>query len=231
MNTSQKIQRAYSALVVGAAITMTACTSQLTGVGADGSFKCGRAEGIPCTPMHVIDSAISNGSIADLRNGVDPSRATGPSAAAFSGQQGRTTKEGGTQGVEYVQPRDVRTPWSGIPVRTPEKVLRVLFFPYLDADNDLHDQKYIYVTVAGGDWTLDASRFNPRSNVFRTIYPLQVAGGAGQASGANAANGGATAPTAAASSPFPTGEPASPSLLQKAKQAVDGTVPSDSPAQ
>jgi conjugal transfer pilus assembly protein TraV len=62
-------------------------------------------------------------------------------------------------------------PHSGAPLRTPERIVRVWMAPFEDAEGDLHDQKYFYVTVTPGSWTIEAHRANIKST-FQQVTPL-----------------------------------------------------------
>ena len=62
-------------------------------------------------------------------------------------------------------------PHSGAPLRTPERIVRVWMAPFEDAEGDLHDQKYFYVTVTPGSWTIEAHRANIK-RTFQQVTPL-----------------------------------------------------------
>ncbi|TDR30287.1 TraV family lipoprotein [Hydromonas duriensis] len=47
-----------------------------------------------------------------------------------------------------------RTPFSGMPVRTPEQVMRVWVAPWEDKDGDLRDQSYMYLTLRESRWQI-----------------------------------------------------------------------------
>lgn len=68
-------------------------------------------------------------------------------------------------------PKAMSAPHSGAPLRTPERIVRVWMAPFEDAEGDLHDQKYFYVTVTPGSWTIEAHRANIR-RTFQQVTPL-----------------------------------------------------------
>jgi len=68
-------------------------------------------------------------------------------------------------------PKTMNAPNSGMPMRTPERILRVWLAPFEDQEGDLHDQQYFYVTVNNGAWSLEANKLNIRSR-FQQVYPL-----------------------------------------------------------
>lgn len=47
-----------------------------------------------------------------------------------------------------------RTPYSGMPIRTPVKVLRVWIAPWEDKDGDLRDQSYVYLALNESRWQI-----------------------------------------------------------------------------
>lgn len=53
-----------------------------------------------------------------------------------------------------------RTPYSGMPIRTPIKVLRVWIAPWEDKDGDLRDQSYVYLTLNQSRWQIGHNQEN-----------------------------------------------------------------------
>jgi len=57
---------------------------------------------------------------------------------------------------------------AGTPIRGQSQLLRVWIAPWVDADDDYHDQEYLYVVLNHGRWFIDAekkrieSRYAPR---------------------------------------------------------------------
>ncbi|WP_060348466.1 type IV conjugative transfer system lipoprotein TraV [Burkholderia territorii] len=220
-----------AALILTAAalpFALGAC-SGLSGVGASTSFACDAARGVQCQSLEVVENAYRSGTLNQLKNGGAPGSVSDVTvapvhkvAAAGSTSTSTAAQTGAapTTVVDYIYPTDTRTPYSGMPIRTPEKVIRVLVFAYRDAEDDLHDNAYFYTTVSGGAWRIDASRFNPKAS-FRQVYPLQAdapATGGGQAATAPQGAGQPSAFTpkpAGASASDPTTPPAFPVDLPK----------------
>jgi conjugal transfer pilus assembly protein TraV len=48
--------------------------------------------------------------------------------------------------------------YSGSPIRTAPKVVRVWFAPWEDTDGDLHDQAYVYLPIDSGRWQIEHNR-------------------------------------------------------------------------
>ena len=87
----------------------------------------------------------------------------------ISGLQPRTVPgQGGANGSNEVPLWGTTTPInsnrsvldSGVPVRTPPRVLRALIFPWEDASGVVSDQKLIYLTLDSGRWMLDQNQQN-----------------------------------------------------------------------
>jgi conjugal transfer pilus assembly protein TraV len=51
-------------------------------------------------------------------------------------------------------------------------VLRIWLAPFQDVDGDLHDQRYVYVTVTPGQWTLESSR----AEIKKRYQPVRMVG-------------------------------------------------------
>jgi hypothetical protein len=64
----------------------------------------------------------------------------------------------------------IRKPLS--PLKTPEKVLRVLILPYSDDNNILHTWKYSFVTVDEGQWIL-GDYLKESYSTSNTLTPLK----------------------------------------------------------
>jgi conjugal transfer pilus assembly protein TraV len=73
--------------------------------------------------------------------------------------------------IDRTSPADMNAPSTGTPLRTPERVLRIWIAPFQDTDGDLHDQRYLYVTITPGQWTLEAARAAVQS-AYRVVRPL-----------------------------------------------------------
>jgi conjugal transfer pilus assembly protein TraV len=48
--------------------------------------------------------------------------------------------------------------YSGSPIRSAPRILRVWFAPWEDSDGDLHDQSYVYLPVDSGQWLIEHNR-------------------------------------------------------------------------
>jgi type IV conjugative transfer system lipoprotein TraV len=74
-------------------------------------------------------------------------------------------------GTGLMSPADMETPQSGQPIRSAPKVMRIWMAPFQDTDNDLHDQRYLFVTVHTGKWLIEANQVNIQRQ-FRPVFQL-----------------------------------------------------------
>jgi len=186
--------------VLLAALTATilgGCSSMdLSGIGGDSKFACSAPEGVSClsvTGLYInaqkgtlpamqrsaaeevlvtksrkpeLPSAFGSGVDADQSGGqLAAGKAADPDAkvmAAYSETRGAGGK---------LSPASMETPESGQPIRSAPKVLRVWMAPFQDTDNDLHDQRYLFVTVHTGRWLIEANQVNIQRQ-FKPVFQL-----------------------------------------------------------
>jgi hypothetical protein len=61
-----------------------------------------------------------------------------------------------------------------IPVKTPDKILRVLLMPYVDEDMNLQTENFHFVKVDDGRWVVgEYLNGQDRSNNAKTLTPLK----------------------------------------------------------
>lgn len=60
-----------------------------------------------------------------------------------------------------------------MPIKTEDKVLRILVMPYVDKDNVLHSQNFHYTTVEKGKWILGEYLLGNESHSVKELTPLQ----------------------------------------------------------
>lgn len=160
-----------------AAVTLGGCASY-SGLDADSNFSCKAPDGVTCMSVSGIyaNAKASNLPAQRKRNDGYPTEKSSSAPAAeqrtvqhnYNAPDMNLPTAGGT---EKTSPKSMSAKHSGSPLRTPERILRVWLAPFEDQEGDLHDQKYFYVTVNPGTWTIEANRVNIRSK-FQQIYPL-----------------------------------------------------------
>jgi conjugal transfer pilus assembly protein TraV len=77
--------------------------------------------------------------------------------------------------------------YSGTPIRSAPRVLRVWFAPWEDSDGDLHDQSYVYLPVDSGRWLVEHNRRRIQ-DTYRPVRAPVFQQGAGQPGAPSAAN-------------------------------------------
>lgn len=127
-------------LAVGTAAASLIGCSSMSGLDAKTSFSCKAPEGVQCESMEGVYSNAMQHNLPGQRVNA------GKSAAATSGD----VKEG--SGVL------TRPIYSGTPIRSAPRVLRIWFAPWEDSDGDLHDQSYVYLPVDNGRWLVEHNR-------------------------------------------------------------------------
>ena len=170
------------ALAVVAVASLAGCANY-SGLDADTKFACKAPDGVTCMSVSGIYANAKASNLPGLRK-----REDGQATEKISQATEKTDEAGGDRLVqrnynapenmvalsgptEKTSPKSMGAPNFGSPLRTPERILRVWLAPFEDLDNDLHDQKYFYVTVNSGSWTIEANRVNIRSR-FQQVYPL-----------------------------------------------------------
>lgn len=166
-------------LALGCAVSVIGCAN-VSGLDAGDKFACSAPAGVPCMSV--------SGVYANYRANTLPGMQTaapGVAAAIAPPQKGSAGERPAIPSaaptpmpaptlVAKSSPALMSAPNSGTPLRVPERILRVWMAPFEDTDGDLHDQKYFYVTVAPGHWTIEAVRVNVKPPYSR-ITPLSRA--------------------------------------------------------
>lgn len=136
-----------------AILSLTACSS-FSGLDAKGSFSCKAPDGVLCESMSGIYSTAMQNSLP--------------------GQQvnQRGSKEGSKEMASKTKIGVMTTPiYSGMPIRTVPRILRVWFAPWEDNDGDLHDQSYVYLPIDSGRWVIEHNRHQ----IQETYRPIRAA--------------------------------------------------------
>lgn len=118
---------------------LSACTN-MSGLDAQSKFSCKAPDGILCESMSGIYANAQAKNLPGQRvnqHGLD-NKIDLPSATVH--------------GV-LTQPI-----YSGMPIRSAPRMLRVWFAPWEDTDGDLHDQSYVYLPIDAGRWLIEHNR-------------------------------------------------------------------------
>lgn len=183
---SSKRQFRIGLLVSGVAlVSMLQGCGSLSGLDSEGKFACKAPDGVTCMSVSGIYANSKVNNLPGMRKreavGGQPGVQAGAAKESASQISGARKSEYDYNAPESnlamaagtpASPKTMLAPHSGAPMRTPERVLRVWMAPYMDAEGDLNDQKYFYVTIQGGQWLIEANRVNIRKE-FQQITPLQ----------------------------------------------------------
>ena len=134
-NRSSRRRAPLAALGLSSLIALSGCAS--LGGNVRGSFSCAAPDGI-CAPSSTIDDR----ALAMMTG--DPSDADALPARNF-----QRSPDARVNRAEATQPR---RPATGDPGRTQEKVLRIVFQPYIDERGYLHEASAVHAVVASGEW-------------------------------------------------------------------------------
>lgn len=121
--------------------------------GSSDSFGCKAPEGVTCTS---VSGVYANA----VRNNL-PGQKMAQEAAAPAVPAPDTTR---------AAPRVTLS--SGEAIRSQPRVMRIWVAPWEDADGDLHDQSFIFVTVDSGRWLIEHNRARIRQGYAPTM-PLR----------------------------------------------------------
>ncbi|ABM44280.1 type IV conjugative transfer system lipoprotein TraV [Burkholderia multivorans] len=146
---------------IGAVVALSGCSS-MSGFDAKSEFACKAPDGILCESMSGI---YANAQAKNL--------------------PGQRVNARGEAPVELSQAKagsNVMTKpiYSGTPIRSAPRLLRVWFAPWEDTDGDLHDQSYVYLPVDSGRWLIEHNRRRIQDNYRPVRAPSNVTAQAAQ---------------------------------------------------
>lgn len=152
---------------IGAVVALSGCSS-MSGFDAKSEFACKAPDGILCESMSGI---YANAQAKNL--------------------PGQRVNARGEAPVELSQAKagsNVMTKpiYSGTPIRSAPRLLRVWFAPWEDTDGDLHDQSYVYLPVDSGRWLIEHNRRRIQDNYRPVRAPSNVTAQATQPQAAGA---------------------------------------------
>lgn len=122
-----------------AAAALSGCSS-MSGLDAQTSFSCKAPEGVQCESMEGVYANAMQHNLPGQR--VNSGKNAGAAPAELKAGSGVLT----------------RPIYSGTPIRSAPRVLRIWFAPWEDSDGDLHDQSYVYLPVDNGRWLVEHNR-------------------------------------------------------------------------
>lgn len=181
------LKRSATVVALSAVAVLTGCASVSSGIGGTEKFACSAPNGVSCLSISGISENINAGTLPSL-NGRNGGGGGGAQVANVGTIQLPVPRSFMTPVDELNAPRvgqtvnilpsaainKLATPNTGTPLRTPEQVVRIWMAPFEDTDGDLHDQKYIYLTLNSGQWQLDAIRTGVKRPVFQQVRPISA---------------------------------------------------------
>ena len=146
---------------IGAVVALSGCSS-MSGFAAKSEFACKAPDGILCESMSGIYAN------AQAKN--------------LPGQRGNARGEAPVELSQAKAGSNVMTKpiYSGTPIRSAPRLLRVWFAPWEDTDGDLHDQSYVYLPVDSGRWLIEHNRRRIQDNYRPVRAPSNVTAQAAQ---------------------------------------------------
>lgn len=133
-----------SALATIAALTLTGCAGDLSGVGGSPTYGCQAPKGTVCTSV----SGVYANSLSGDRSPVWSILPTDASIAT-------TDKSAASSAPAIESPPSPKSP-DGL--RTAPHVLRLWIAPWEDSDGDLHEASIVHVLVNSGQWRMSRVR-------------------------------------------------------------------------
>ena len=124
------------------AASLAGCSS-LSGYDANTQFACKAPPGVLCESMSGIYANAEQKNLPGQRVNM---------AKAEQAAEVSRAKDASTESVLS------KPIYSGTPIRSAPRVLRVWFAPWEDSDGDLHDQDYVYMQVDTGRWLIEHNR-------------------------------------------------------------------------
>ena len=146
---------------IGAVVALSGCSS-MSGFDAKSEFACKAPDGILCESMSGIYANAQAKNLPGQRV-----NARGEAPVELS-----PAKVGSNVMTKPI--------YSGTPIRSAPRLLRVWFAPWEDTDGDLHDQSYVYLPVDSGRWLVEHNRRRIQDNYRPVRAPSNLAAQAAQ---------------------------------------------------
>jgi len=146
---------------------MNGCAGTMSGLDESGSsFSCKAPEGVTCTSVTGIYANAAQNNLPALEKAKNLSTKVPSDKAANKktpdyfevNNQSTNIDPGKPTEPNKISPAAMKSLQSGDPIRSQPLTLRIWMAPWIDADGDLHDQRYVYTTVHNGEWLIEANR-------------------------------------------------------------------------
>lgn len=154
MKTLSLLRALTLGIVAFGVVSLTGCAMSGLENSTD-KFACKAPDGVACTSVSGIYANAAQDNLPSLRA---YRKEVVPTTKALAGAQ---------------LPLPVALP--GVPLRSQSRTLRIWIAPWVDDENTLHDQSFMYVVVDPGQWLLEHSR---EATVRKTMTRLRAMGSA-----------------------------------------------------
>lgn len=183
----------------------------VTGLGGSDQYGCKAPEGVRCESVSGTYANSVQNNLPVQRRSTSTRSASVESAVPASAQ----TRVGLAGGVDASK-ESHNAAEALQPLRSEPRILRLWFKAYLDSDQDLNDQGYVFVQVDNGRWLIERAQRWTRE-AFAPIRPPRVTSSAPPSKEARSTSTGAATTT---SDPFrpATALPQTPGVVSRGKQ-------------
>ena len=136
-------------------LLLSGCTT-LSGYDAKSDFSCSAPEGVLCESMSGVYYNAQSGTLPgqrafNLRNFDEEENGDKETKKADKNGNGKNG-----QSVTVASQGTLTVPaFTGTPIRSAPRILRVWIAPWEDSDGDLHDQSYVYMPIDSGKWLIE----------------------------------------------------------------------------
>jgi conjugal transfer pilus assembly protein TraV len=184
------MKRVLAAIAVGT--TLVGCSSTgISGLGGEAKLACSAPTGVSCMSVSGLYVNATKGTLPSMRVGAE--KGQGDAAQNTPADNSPSFGEGWSNSnvssapaaaepsapkrpsSGLLSPALMDAPFSGTPLRSAPKVMRIWIAPLTDTDEDLHDQRLLYVTVHTGKWSLEANKVSIERQ-FRPVFQLGKTG-------------------------------------------------------
>lgn len=139
------------------ALTLTGCSSFLSGLGGKDTYACKAPPGAVCTSISGVYANTALGSTRQLRVADQSSTATvaktGTTASKPTPYGAKTPPKSAHSAANTTAQPDTPSP-----LRSAPRLLRIWIAPWEDSDGDLHEEAYVHAVVDPGRWLVEHVR-------------------------------------------------------------------------
>jgi len=140
-------------LALGAITQLTGCGS-MSVFGGGSEYSCKAPDGVLCESVSGVYANSMAGNLPAQHAAAKTvsAKTDGKDTGLTVADTADLTWNAGKDGYPVVAPS------SGIPLRTPTRMLRIWIAPWIDSDQDMRDQSYAYLMVDTGRWVIDQNQ-------------------------------------------------------------------------